>query len=104
MSIKPNSFGRNTIGIGRMSKPLSWRFNKHVELNVTGAAGIATGYIKNAPTPMVAGLIHLSLYQDKRWQLGLGTAVVPYIAKNPDDKYRAGVVTTSPYLSITHKF
>ena len=75
-------------------------------VGVVGCAGNVTGY-QDFPVPLVAGQARLNLYesQNGRWNAGIAAAALPYVAENQltgDNDF--GVVVTTPFLSIRHRF
>ncbi len=101
----PNSVRDTSVGFGYVTP--SWDIPLGpTALELSGALGIVTGY-QDFPVPLVAGQARLKLYEsvDGRWNAGIAAAALPYVAENQltgDNDF--GVVVTTPFLSIRHKF
>jgi len=101
----PNSVRDTSVGFGYVTP--SWDIPLGpTALELSGALGIVTGY-QDFPVPLVAGQARLKLYEsvNGRWNAGIATAALPYVAENQltgDNDF--GVVVTTPFLSIRHKF
>ena len=103
--LAPNSVRDTSVGFGYVTP--SWDIPLGpTALEISGALGIVTGY-QDFPVPLVAGQARLNLYesQNGRWNAGIAAAALPYVAENQltgDNDF--GVVVTTPFLSIRHRF
>lgn len=102
----PNSVSDTSVGVGYVTPSLDIDLIGGTALELSGALGLVTGY-QDYPVPLIAGQARLKLYesQDGRWNAGVATAALPYIAENPvtrDNDF--GVVATTPFLSVRYRF
>lgn len=101
----PNSVRDTSVGVGYVAPP--WVLPLGItELELSAALGLVTGY-QEYPVPLIAGQARFKIYesQDGRWNAGISAAALPYIVENDvtgDNNF--GVVATTPFLSVRHKF
>jgi hypothetical protein len=104
--LSPNSVDRTSVGAGYITDPWTVPVGP-MSLEFTGGLGLVTGY-QSYPLPMLVGEARLVIYQSPTWDAGLASAAMPYrtrdSGKNHDGKASAGVVVTSPFLSLRYKF
>lgn len=104
--LSPNSVDRTSVGAGYVTDPYVIPMGS-TRFEFTGALGLVTGY-QDYPLPLLAGQVRFVVYESGPWSGGISMAALPYIMEDEDRNGRksneAGIVVTSPFLSIRYQF
>jgi hypothetical protein len=102
--LTPNSVRRTSIGAGWVTKPWTVPVSGPVKFEFTGSLGLVSGY-QNYPVPLLAGEARLVLIERDNWDAGFSAAAMPYIAHDTvTNDNKAGIVATTPFLSVKYRF
>ena len=98
-SLSPNSMRKDSIAVGYITPPLKFSV-LGVKAELSGMVGAVTGYVYDV-TPMVGANLRVNLFEaavgNGKMDVGLEVSAMPYLQP-------AGVVVTSPYLSLRYHF
>ncbi len=101
--LTPNSERRTSIGGAWVTKPWIVPVAGQTRFEFTGALGLVSGY-RSYPVPLIAAEARLVLIERKNWDAGVSAAALPYIAQDMKKDNKAGVVVSSPFLSVRYRF
>jgi hypothetical protein len=100
----PNSVDKTSVGAGYVTNPYTIPISGPVQLELSGALGLVSGY-QDYPVPLLAAQARLALYENGPWNAGVTMAAMPYIAEDRvTGKNHFGIVGTTPFLSVRYSF